>query len=58
MDGKYLTQLEIERLGEMELSALHWTIFNRVLKQDWGDLFENDYLECLLNEILIRMAAE
>jgi len=58
MDGKYLTQLEIERLGEMELSALHWSVFNRVMKQNWSDLFENDYLESLLNEIRTRMAAE
>lgn len=58
MDGISETILEIERMGENELSDIHWKVFNRVMQADWKNESDNDYLEMLLNEIRARMAAE
>ena len=50
--------LWIEKLGELELSDLHWKTFNEVLSEDWKNEARNELLEQLLHEMRTRMGAE
>jgi len=50
--------LWIEKLGELELSDLHWSTFNEVLSEDWKNEARNELLEQLLHEMRTRMDAE
>lgn len=50
--------LWIEKLGELELSDLHWSVFNDVLADDWKNTRKNELLEQLLHEMRTRMGAE
>jgi hypothetical protein len=50
--------LWIEQLGELELSDLHWKMFNEVLSEDWKNEARNELLEQLLHEMRIRMGAQ
>lgn len=50
--------LWIEKLGELELSDLHWKTFNEVLSEDWKNEARNELLEQLLHEMHIRMGAQ
>ena len=50
--------LWIEQLGELELSDLHWSVFNDVLAEDWKNTRKNELLEQLLHEMRTRMGAE
>jgi hypothetical protein len=50
--------LWIEKLGELELSDLHWSVFNDVLAEDWKNTRKNELLEQLLFEMRTRMDAE
>jgi hypothetical protein len=50
--------LWIEKLGELELSDLHWSVFNDVLAEDWKNTRKNELLDQLLFEMRTRMDAE
>lgn len=57
MDGKDIP-LWIEKLGEIELSDLHWKIVQQCIEDDWKNPQMDELCEFLRREIQVRMSAE